>query len=118
MRFTAKIEDGKVKWHDERGLKRYLSKLEGEVYVDIKPSNRRNTAQNNYYWIMLKQFGHYVGYYSEEMHDVCKRRFKIKSTKELNVDEFSEYLDRIYQWAAELKYDIQDPCKPLRIKIK
>ena len=109
MRFTAKIEDGKVKWHDESGLKHYLSKLEGEVYVDIKPSNRRNTAQNNYYWIMLKQFGHHVGYHSEEMHDVCKTHFKIKSTKELNVDEFSDYIDRVIYYAAEQGFPVKDP---------
>ena len=111
MKFTAKIEDGKIKWHDTEGLRNYLSKVEGEAYIDIKPSDSRSTAQNNYYWIMLREFGQQCGYHEEEMHDVCKTHFKIKSTKELNVDEFSEYLERIHQWAAEQGFPIQDPRK-------
>ena len=109
MRFTAKIKDGKIEWHDNKGLARFLYESEGEVYIDIKPSNKRNTAQNNYYWTMLTEFGKQCGYHSDEMHEVCKRKFKIKSTKDLNRDEFSEYLDRIHQWAAETGFPIKDP---------
>ena len=109
MRFTAKIKDGKIEWDDTRGLARYLYETEGEVYVDIKPSNKRNTAQNNYYWSMLREFGNHCGYHPEEMHDVCKQHFRITSTSELNIDEFGEYLDRIYQWAAEQGFPIKDP---------
>ena len=58
---------------------------------------------------MLKQFGHHVGYHSEEMHDVCKTHFKIKSTKELNVDEFSEYIDRVIYYAAEQGFPVKAP---------
>ena len=109
MRFTAKIEEGKIKWHDSKGLARYLYEMDGEVYIDIKPSDVRNTAQNNYYWAMLTDFGKQCGYHSEEMHEVCKTKFKIKSTKELNKDEFTEYLDRIHQFAAESSFPIKDP---------
>ena len=109
MRFTAKVKDGKVVWHDTSNLKRYLNQIEGYVYIDIKPAKTRNSAQNNYYWQMLKELGNQVGYHSDEMHDICKVKFKIKSTKELNKDEFSEYLDRIHQFAAELGFPIKDP---------
>ena len=109
MRFTAKINKGAIEWHDNSGLKDFLSKSEGEVYIDIKPTDMRNTAQNNYYWAMLEAFGSQCGYHSDEMHEVCKRHFKIKSTKELNRDEFSDYLDRIHQWAAETGFPIKDP---------
>ena len=93
MRFTAKIKDGKIKWHDSKGLVNHLNLIEGqECYIDIKPSKQRNLAQNNYYWAILKEFGKQCGYHADEMHDVCKARFKIKSTKEMNVNEFSEYM--------------------------
>ena len=108
MRFTAKIKEGKINWHDTDGLEMYLSNMEGEVYIDIKPSKIRNTAQNNYYWAMLKEFGSQCGYHTDEMHEVCKTHFKISSTKELNKDEFSDYLDRIHQWAAEIGFPIKD----------
>ena len=67
MRFTGKIKDGKIEWHDVANLRNFLSECEGEVYVDIKPSKIRNTAQNNYYWAMLKAFGDQCGYSSEDI---------------------------------------------------
>ena len=109
MRFTAKIENGKIVWHDTDGLARYLHESEGECYIDIKPSKIRNTAQNNYYWVILKEFGKQVGYHPEEMHEVCKRHFKIKTTKEFDVGEFSEYIDRVIYWSAEQGYPVKDP---------
>lgn len=110
MRFTAKIKNGKIVWHDSLGLKRHLSLIEGdECYIDIKPTKQRNTAQNNYYWAILKEFGRQCGYHADEMHDVCKTRFKIKSTKDLNVDEFSEYIDRVIYYAAEQGFPVKDP---------
>ena len=93
MRFTAKIIDGKIVWHNNKALAEHLNLIEGnECYIDIKPSKVRNTAQNNYYWAILKEFGQQCGYHAEEMHDVCKSHFKIGSTKEMNVDEFSDYI--------------------------
>tara|TARA_Y100000592_G_C5416444_1_gene290879 strand:+ start:515 stop:865 length:351 start_codon:yes stop_codon:yes gene_type:complete len=110
MRFTAKIINGDIIFHDKNGLKKHLSQIEGnECYIDIKPSKQRNTAQNNYYWQILKEFGRQCGYHAEEMHDVCKVKFKIKSTKELNVDEFSEYIERVVQFAAEQGFPVKDP---------
>ncbi len=110
MRFTAKIEDGKIKWHDIEGLAAHLNLIEGkECYIDIKASKQRNTAQNNYYWAILSDFGKQCGYHAEEMHDVCKTHFKISSTKELNVDEFSDYIDKVIMYAAEQGFPVKDP---------
>ena len=109
MRFTAKIENGEIKWHDIEGLKSYLNEAEGECHIDIKLSNIRNTAQNNYYWAILREFGQQVGYHPEEMHEVCKTHFKVYTTKEFDVGEFSEYIDRVIQWAAEQGYPVKDP---------
>ena len=109
MRFTAKIQEGKINWHDADGLEKYLHETDGEVYIDIKPSKVRNTAQNNYYWAILKEFGKQIGYHAEEMHEVCKNHFKVSTTKEFTKEEFSEYLDRVIIWAAEQGYPVKDP---------
>ena len=48
MRFTALIKDGKINWHDTKGLAEHLNLIDSEeVDIDIKPSKVRNTAQNN-----------------------------------------------------------------------
>ena len=109
MRFTAKIEKGEIKWHDTGGLAEFLNLFEGEAYIDIKPSKIRNTAQNNYYWSILRDFGKQVGYQAEEMHDVIKSHFKLKTTSEFTIEEFSEFIDRVIYYAAEQGFPVQDP---------
>ena len=110
MRFTAVIKDGKIIWHDEKGLVEHLSLIDTEeCYIDIKPSKIRNTAQNNYYWSILRDFGKQVGYQAEEMHDVVKSHFKIQTTSEFTIEEFSEFLDRVIYYAAEQGFPVQDP---------
>ena len=109
MRFTANIENGEINWHNADGLKEYLSETEGECYVDIKPSNIRNTAQNNYYWSILREFAQQIGYQPEELHYWCKHHFKIETTSDYTKEEFSEFIDRVILWAAEQGYPVNDP---------
>ena len=115
MRFTAEIKDGKTIWHDINALKSFLSDIEGEVYIDIKPSSVRNTAQNNYYWSLLRDWGKAIGYSAEELHEVVKSKFKIVTTSEFNKNEFSEFLDDVIRYACENGYSGKDPrlTKPL-----
>ena len=110
MRFTAKIENGKIRWHNEGALAEHLNLIDSEeVYIDIKASKVRNTAQNNYYWAILREFGRQCGYHPEEMHDVCKSHFKLLTTSEFTVEEFSEYIDRVIMYAAEQGFPVKDP---------
>tara|TARA_Y100000296_G_scaffold80532_1_gene106258 strand:- start:80 stop:430 length:351 start_codon:yes stop_codon:yes gene_type:complete len=110
MRFTAKIENGKIIWHDEKAIAEHLSLIDTEeCYIDIKPSKIRNTAQNNYYWSIVRDFGKQVGYQAEEMHDVIKSHFKLKTTSEFTIEEFSEFIDRVIYYAAEQGFPVQDP---------
>ena len=110
MRFTAVIKDGRINWHDEKGLNEHLNLIDTqECYIDIKPSKMRNTAQNNYYWSILRDFGKEIGYHPEEMHEVIKGHFKIKTTSEFTIEEFSEFLDRVIYYAAEQGFPVRDP---------
>ena len=116
MRFTAKIKDGVIIWHDIEGIAEHLNLIDGnECYIDIKPSKVRNTAQNNYYWAILREFGNQCGYHAEEMHEVCKSHFKIKTTSEFTVEEFSEYIDRVIMYAAEQGFPVRDPRRATRL---
>ena len=101
MRFTALIKDGRIRWHDTKGLAEHLSLIDSEeVYIDIKASKVRNTAQNNYYWAMLRDWGRDIGDDDiNYMHGLAKSSYKIDSTKELNVDEFSEFLFFVERYA-------------------
>ena len=110
MRFTAVVKDGRIKWHDERAVAEHLNLIDSEeCYIDIKPSKVRNTAQNNYYWSILRDFGKQIGYHPEEMHDVVKSHFKLKTTSEFTIEEFSEFIDRVIMYAAQQGFPVQDP---------
>ena len=116
MRFTAKIIKNEINWHDVEGLAEYLNLIDGnECYIDIKPSKVRNTAQNNYYWAILREFGDQTGYHAEEMHDVCKSHFKITTTSEFTIEEFSDYIDRVIYYAAKQGFPVQDPRRATKL---
>ena len=36
MKFTGKVKNGSLIFHDEAGLKRHLNGIKGDVWVDIK----------------------------------------------------------------------------------
>ena len=105
MRFTAEIKDGKIKWHDERAIAEHLSLIDSEeCYIDIKPSKVRNTAQNNYYWALLRDWGICIGhgqYDVDYLHGVIKSAFKIKTTTDYDKQEFSVFLDDVYIMCAK-----------------
>ena len=90
MKFTGKVKNGSLIFHDEAGLKRHLNGIKGDVWVDIKEAPKtRSTQQNNYYRHIIRQIGNHLGYDEDEMHDVIKQRFGIRSTKDLDTEEFT-----------------------------
>ena len=110
MKFTGSIKDGVLKLHDREGVKRCVSKIEGDVWIDIKEAPKmRSIEQNNYYRHIIREMGNHLGYSEDEMHDVIKQKFEIQSTKDLTKEDFSELLDRIIRFSANLGFAIQDP---------
>ena len=92
------------------------------VELTVKKKNRRSTQANRYYWgvvvkeveLRLRELGNDVD--SDITHEFLKDRFlstpligdggeKIGelpgSTADLNTDEFTAYIEKIAQWAAE-----------------
>ena len=98
MRFTGTVQDGKVVYHNTGDLKKFLAKVDGDVYVDIKVAKTRNSAQNNYYWKIVRLVGNECGYNPDEMHEIFKRKFKVESTSKLTSGEMHEFTERITRW--------------------
>tara|TARA_R100000664_G_C2714365_1_gene110031 strand:- start:523 stop:867 length:345 start_codon:yes stop_codon:yes gene_type:complete len=110
MKFTGTVKKGKLALHDKDGFNRFLNEIEGDVWIDLKTAPKtRSPQQNAYYRTIIRQIGIHLGYNEDEMHDVIKAKFKIQSTKDLDVEEFSELLDRIIRFAATLGFIVQDP---------
>ncbi len=111
MRFTGEIKDGKLKLYDTSGFKRYISKLDGSVWIDVKVAPKSSSPQQNgYYRYIIRELANHLGYTENEMHKTFKEKFGIESTKHLSVDDFSDYISKIQRFSAtELDYPIEDP---------
>lgn len=71
----------------------------------------RSDQQNSYYWaIVVGMLADHIGNEKEEMHEILKQKFKIKSTATLKTKEFEEYIANIVRFAAsELHFVIPSP---------
>lgn len=97
---------------------------DGKHLVTVKDIRRRSVAQNSYYWGVVVPMVRRALYESgfdeirtaEDAHEALKYfhlRTRVSnkeagevieitgSTKELNIPEFNDYLERICRWAAE-----------------
>ncbi len=114
MKFTGKVNNGKLTLDDSEGLKQYLYNLEGYVSLEIKIAKQvRSPQQNAYYRVIVRLLGKELGYTEQEMHEVLKHKYDIDSTKHLTVEEFGEYIDQLVRWAVtEMGIVLPDPTKP------
>ena len=126
-RFRAKVDKGKLTFHDNTALWAYLWKFkpEDELIVTIeRPKRQRSLRQNSYYWgVVLKVIASETGHSVEELHEIYKRMFLPRqiivykdkeypipgSTRESDSLEFSEYIERVRAEAATLGIRIPSP---------
>jgi hypothetical protein len=117
------IEDGKL--INRTAVAAAFSILhDGKYKMELSSYKIRSLSQNNYYWQMIENYiqpGLYdLGWRDikskEAAHDFVRELFlkikiineqtgeemeRIKSTTELTTTQFNEYLEEIWQWAAE-----------------
>lgn len=114
----GRIKDGKVEV--QRFFQSSMPKYEGKsVEIRIEEAGRSVQA-NRYMWgVVYKLISDHTGYTLEEVHQVFKKKFLTykkdkyeftRSTTELNVSEFKDYLDKVIMYATtELALIIPDP---------
>lgn len=130
---SGAVKGGKLYLHNRRAFDQQIAQMrEGwqlEVYVTRRRATR-SLQQNAFYWgVVMQLLSDHTGYTPDEMHEVCKAKFIPRhlavskgngeivgefvlggSTRSLNKNEFSEYVERVRQWAAEdLDVYIPDP---------
>ncbi len=78
---------------------------------------KRSRPQNARYWAFMTDFGAYLGYTKDEMHDLCRMKFlservtvgnaemtKLLSTPKQSTKEFSHYCEMCEMWASQLGF--------------
>ena len=71
----------------------------------------RSERQNRYYWkCVIMPLCEHTGYHKFEMHELLKERFIIKTTKELDKQEFNQFCEEVRAWAGvDLGVNIMPP---------
>jgi len=101
MKFAGKIKQGKLTLDDNLGFRDYLRLIEGDVHLEIKPTEKvRSPQQNAYYRVIIRILSKDLGYTEAEMHKVIKEKYEIQSTKQLSKPEFTELIEEIKRWAV------------------
>ena len=125
-KFPAQIDFGKLKMDDIDAFNAYLSTLEGKkVNVAVGKYRKNRTDQSNrYLWgVCYKMIADETGYSIEDIHSLMKGMFLrklvfiknkkydvIQSSATLDTNAFSEYIEKIKQFAAtELSLNIPNP---------
>ena len=136
MKGLGHIKNGKLSLDNERRFLADLKALRDGVYeVSVRPKNIRSNPQNRYLWavvysevrIALVNLGNDVSV--DEVHEFLKQKFNPVeilgaessdtiggSTAGMTKDEFSNYVEKIGQWAADfLNIEIPPPNTELKL---
>ena len=113
MKFFVSIDKWKIE--NPQKLSEYIKSRKDWIYsIKVSKFWTRSLAQNSYYWgVVLELIEESTGTEKEELHYYFKRKFidwdEFPSSKELNKNEFSEYVEKIRDFAsAELWIFIPD----------
>lgn len=84
--------------------------------VVVRPmSPLRTDAQNRMYWVLINELSQHTGETPNRLHEIAKAEFLpretithdgetlvlLKSTTELTVDEFKQFLQQVQAWVME-----------------
>lgn len=121
MKFIIKHD--KIKQNAIRAIESLKNDIVWEVEIKQYKRNR-SASQNSLYWQWITLIGHEIGYDKDEMHTIFAEKYlppviveydgrtiqAVRSTKGLKVKEFSEYLEAIDRFAAELGIMLPHPA--------
>ena len=120
--FSGTVRDGKFHVDDRSAFNQALGAFEGKQLTVTLERKRsiRSRNQNDWYWsVVIGLLAEHCGYEPDELHEALKWRFlKIhsdkglemcRSTTDLSTVEFTQYVDRVRQLAAEMGCVIPDP---------
>lgn len=121
---TAQVRKGKLYIRDRETFDEAIRRLDDRWMLEVTVKRlraSRSQRQNRYWWgVCVALVSEHTGYTPEEIHEIAKQMFlprklavcdgngEVKgefvmggSTRTLNTAEFSEFVERFKQWAAE-----------------
>ena len=117
MKYSVKINKGKILWETNHKLVEYIQTIANDTIVDVTLSvkeNPRSNNQNKLWWKWMDIIGESIGYNKQEIHDILKVKFLLreeiidgatnkytKSTSTLTKKEFAKLTSDVFFWAND-----------------
>lgn len=109
--FYGVIRNGKPILDDQEGFQALKDSLEGcriEIYLTRSP-DPANSAQMRFYRAIVREYEEFSGGDNEQIHAEFKRMFGVKSTANLNKEQFTQFIGKCIRLCAEYGCVIEDP---------
>ena len=113
-----KVDGGKVVAGRSKLIKAIQTFQTSSLTVTLEPKRRKRTSpQNALWWVYMTYLSEATGYTKDEIHEICKYQFLqsqkvdektgetfpyLRSTTSLSKQEFSELLEQLFIWAAQV----------------
>lgn len=126
LEFNGYVKGGKMFIRNRHDFDKSIKMFEGkqiEIVVQ-KKRNVRSLQQNRLWWLYVTIISESLGYEKDEMHDILKFKFLkrervvestgeiipyLESTTRLTRSEFSNVVDAVIRWAAEMDIVLPEP---------
>lgn len=112
----------KISGNAEGSIQSLFGNLNPDKFYDVSVEEHkdgRSQQQNKMYWALITEMGSYLGHTTEEVHDLMRYKYlsykelvgneeitRVPSTAQLSVKAFSEYYDKVSQFAYGLGFRI------------
>ena len=112
----------KISGNEDTSIQKLFGKLDDKKFYDIsirEHKDSRSIQQNKRYWALITELGSFLGYDTEEMHQMMAYKYLsyknellgdevvvVPSTTKLRIKEFNEYYDKVEKFAYTLGFKL------------
>ena len=112
----------KISGSENESIQRLFGDLDPTKFYDItikEHKDSRSIQQNKMYWALITELGSFLGYNTEEMHQMMAYKYLsyknellgdevvvVPSTTKLRIKEFNEYYDKVEKFAYTLGFKL------------
>lgn len=116
------IKQKKIAGSENESIQSLFGSLDPTKFYDVsikEHKSSRSIQQNKRYWALITELGSFLGYNTEEMHQMMAYKYLsyknelmgeevvvVPSTSKLKIKEFAEYYDKVAQFAYTLGFKL------------
>ena len=107
-------------YHNKPQFNKKVEELDNEtkyLATIVEYKSKRSDIQNNRYWSLMTEFGNFLGYSKDNLHEICRYKFLrnfieiegeqlplLKTTTKLTTAQMADYQNEIERWGHEMGF--------------